>query len=64
MSVIDIREMRVAVCQSGMLMGVAVGLARRITGPVRMLVVLVVDVSVGMDGRLVDVVVLMPFGEV
>lgn len=54
----------VTVGERGMLVKVAVGLARRVVGRVLVTVVLVVDVEVGVHERLVDVPVLVPLGQV
>ena len=62
--VVDIRIVRVLVCQAGVVMGVGVRLAWRVAGVVDMLMVLVVDVAVGVVQRVVAMLVIMAFGKV
>jgi hypothetical protein len=61
---VQVREVRMAVSQRGVHMEMAVRLAERDPGRVRVLVVLVVDVRVGMLERLVLVLVFVPLREV
>ena len=63
-AVVDVRVMRVLMHHARMDMLVAVRLARRIGGAVRVLVMRVVAVAVVVDHRLVLMRVLVPFGEV
>ena len=61
--VVDIRIVRVLVCQAGVVMGVGVRLAWRVAGVVDMLMVLVVRVPVLMLHSVVCVFVLVPLGQ-
>jgi hypothetical protein len=64
MPMMQIRELGVALDQPAVLVAVGVGFARRIAGALVVLVVLVVDVAVLVLQRVVDVFVLVAFGDV
>lgn len=62
--VVGVRKVRMRVRQQGVRVGVDVRLARRIVRPMRMLVVLVVNVQMGMSHGLVGMLMLMRLRQV
>jgi hypothetical protein len=64
MLMMHVGHMRVRMSDRPMAMRMRVGLTGRIVRSVLMLMVLVMQVSMGMDGRLVKMLVLMSLGQV
>ena len=61
--VMHVRHMRMGVLQPAVRVGMGVRLPRRIAGAVRVPMMLVVHVRMGVLHRLVDVLVLVPLGQ-
>ena len=63
MYVVHVRDMRMRVPQPGMLMEMSVGISRRIRGAMRVLMMLIMRVRMGVSHRLMNVLMLMAFGQ-